>query len=513
MGEHDAEIASLRRERDLYLRLLDLGRNTALDPFLREALALVVELVAARQGYLELHDDDNDPPRWWIAHGFSAPEIEDIRTAISRGIIAEAIASGRTVTTPSALADPRFKDRESVRRARIEGVLCAPIGEDPPRGVLYLQGRSTPGLFSEEDRARAELFARHLAPLVDRLLAERRREAAADPLQPFRAKLKLDGLVGRSAALRAVVEQLSFVAPLDVNVLLTGDSGTGKSLLAQVIHQSGARARGPFLEINCGALPETLVESELFGALPGAHSTATQRVEGKVAAAAGGTLFLDEIGVLPLSAQAKLLQLLQSKQFFPLGASKAVQADVRVIAATNLDLARAVAERQFREDLFYRLQVLPIRVPSLAERREDIPELARFFCAGACNRHGLPRLEPTRSALGALESAEWPGNIRQLAHAVEAAVIRAAGQGASQVEPRHLFPEAADGAAGRENPDGVEEPSDALSLQEATRRFQARLVRDTLERTGWNVVEAAKRLDVARSYLYKLIRAFGLERK
>jgi Nif-specific regulatory protein len=512
MGEHDAEIASLRRERDLYLRLLDLGRNTALDPFLREALALVVGLVEARQGYLELHDDDNDPPRWWIAHGFSAAEIEDIRAVISRGIIAEAIASGRTVTTPSALADPRFKDRESVRRARIESVLCAPIGEDPPRGVLYLQGRRTPGLFSEEDRARAEVFARHLAPLVDRLLAERRQEAAIDPLHPFRAKLKLDGLVGRSAALRAVVEQISFVAPLDVNVLLTGDSGTGKSLLAQVIHQSSARARGPFLEINCGALPETLVESELFGALPGAHSTATQRVEGKVAAAAGGTLFLDEIGVLPLSAQAKLLQLLQSKQFFPLGASKAVQADVRVIAATNLDLARAVGERQFREDLFYRLQVLPIRVPSLAERREDIAELARFFCAGACARHGLPRLEPTRSALAALESAEWPGNIRQLAHAVEAAVIRAVGQGASQVEPRHLFPETADGA-GRETPSGTEDPSDALSFQEATRRFQARLLRDTLERTGWNVVEAAKRLDVARSYLYKLIRAFGLERR
>jgi Nif-specific regulatory protein len=256
--------------------------------------------------------------------------------------------------------------------------------------------------------------------------------------------------------------------------------------------------------LNCAALPENLVESELFGALPGAHSTATRRIEGKVAAAERGTLLLDEIGELALQAQGKLLQLLQSKEYYPLAANKAVHADVRLIAASNTDLQRAVAERRFREDLFYRLQVLPVRVPTLAERCEDIPELAAYFCRSACERHGLPLLELSRNAERALQSAEWPGNVRQLAHAVEAAAIRAAGEGVTRIERAHLFPEAA------------AQPADAsapLTFQEATRRFQERLLRESLQATEWNVVETARRLDLARSHIYNLIRAFGLERQ
>jgi hypothetical protein len=168
------EIRRIKREHVLALRLLELGQQRDLEPFLRESLALVVEAAEARQGYLELQDDADvaGAPRWWIAHGFSEAEIHNIRLTISRGIIAEALATGQTVVTPSAVLDPRFNARESVRRGQIEAVLCAPIGADPPRGVLYLQGRSVPGLFSEEERARAEIFTRHLAPLVDRLLLE-----------------------------------------------------------------------------------------------------------------------------------------------------------------------------------------------------------------------------------------------------------------------------------------------------------------------------------------------------
>jgi Nif-specific regulatory protein len=223
-----------------------------------------------------------------------------------------------------------------------------------------------------------------------------------------------------------------------------------------------------------------------------------------VAAADRGTFFLDEIGALPLAAQAKLLQLLQSKQYYPLGAAKAVVADVRVIAATNTDLERAVAEHRFRDDLFYRLQVLPIRVPSLRERRADVRDLAAFFCANASRRYGLARLDLTPGAIRALETAEWPGNVRQLAHAVEAAVIRAAGSGAARVEANHVFPAAAGG-------DSVSEAG--ITFQEATRRYQATFLQKTLDACGWNVVEAARRLDVARSHVYNLIRAFGIERK
>jgi Nif-specific regulatory protein len=499
MSGPDAD-ARVRRERDLYRRLLDLGCQEELEPFLHEALALIVEATGALRGYLELHDDRGGPG-WSIAHALSEEQLEDVRRAISRGIIAEALATGRTVVTACAQSDPRFTGLESVQASRIEAVLCAPVGAAPPRGVIYLQGPQRPGSFSEDDQRCAEALARHLAPLADRVVARYRATAAADPTARFRAQLRLEAMVGRSAALADLLQQVASVAPLNVTVLLTGDSGTGKSQLARIIHENGPRAGGPFVELSCAALPDTLVESELFGALPGAHSTASRRIEGKVAAADHGTLFLDEIAELSPGAQAKLLQLLHAKEYYPLGATRPVRADVRLIAATNTDLEQAVADRRFREDLFYRIHVLPVRLPTLAERREDIALLAAHFAAEASRRHGLPRLELSPNAIRALEAADWPGNVRQLEHAVEAAVIRAAGEHAAQVEVKHLF----SGSPRRGAPE-------AETLQDATRRFQAEFLRQALEANGWNVIETARRLDVARSHVYKLINAFGLER-
>jgi Nif-specific regulatory protein len=495
----------LRRERDLYLRLLQLAEKPDLDALVEEALGLIVEVTGALHGYLELRReaDGGEERRWSMARGLSAGEVERVRHVISRGIIAQAIASGETVITASAFLDPRFRQLASVKGGRIEAVLCAPIGEDPPLGVLYLQGRAEAGQFAAEDGALAELFARHLAPAAARLLERDHRREDADPPAAARRALRVEGVIGHGAALGAVLRQVVSVAPLDVSVLLTGETGTGKTQIARVIHDNSPRSAGPVVDLNCAALPEALVESELFGALPGAHSTATRRIEGKVAAAERGTLVLDEVGDLPLATQAKLLQLLQSRQYYPLGGSRPVQADVRVIAATNVDLEAAVKERRFREDLYYRLHVVPIRVPALAERREDVPELAAHFCATAAERHRLPRVRLSPDAVRAAQAAEWPGNVRQLEHAIEAAVIRAAGEGSRQVERAHLFPEAS-GAPGAAGP---------LTLQEATRRFQSRVVHEALEESGCNVVEAARRLDVARSQLYKLIHAFGLGRR
>ncbi len=497
-------VDQIRRERDLYRRLLALGAQTEIRPLLAEALALVVEVLRARLGYLELLDDHGleKGARWSMAHGLTPAEIEDVRAAISQGIVAEALATGKTIVTPSAFLDSRFQARESVRLHRIEAVLCTPIGGDPPVGVLYLQGRQGAAPFSREDRDIAELFAAQLAPLVDRLLVRERH--AADPTRPSRSALRLENVIGRSEALGALLRQVALIAPLDVSVLLTGQSGTGKTQIARVIHDNGPRAGQPFVEVNCAAIPDALFESELFGAFEGAHSTATRRIIGKVTAAEHGTLLLDEVGDLSLAVQAKLLHLLQSKQYYPLGAKSPVAADVRVIAATNVDLEAAVAERKFREDLFYRLQVLPVRVPSLAERRSDIVELATFFCAQACDNHALPRLTLSREALRAAEAAEWPGNVRQLAHAVEAATIRAAGEGLARIERVHLFPDAAT---------DDDEANQSLTFQEATRRFHVRLLGQALEESGWNVMEVARRLDLARSHVYTLIRAFGLTRE
>jgi Nif-specific regulatory protein len=210
------------------------------------------------------------------------------------------------------------------------------------------------------------------------------------------------------------------------------------------------------------------------------------------------------VGDLSLAAQAKLLQLLQSKEYFPLGATKPVRADVRVIAATNMDLERAVAEHKFREDLYYRLHVVPLRMPALAERREDVALLAAHCAADASRRHGLPHLPLSPNAVRALECAEWPGNVRQLAHAVEAALIRASGERATQIEASHLF---ANGRGTASSAGGEGE-----TLQAALRRFEGDYLKRSLENNGWNVVETAKRLDVARSQVYKLINAHGLTR-
>lgn len=486
----------VERECELYRRILELDVQQDLEPLLAEALGLIVELTGARLGYLELYENER---RWSVSQSMSDEEVAGARAVTSRGIIAEALATGQTIVTPSAILDPRFHERRSVQRGQIEAVLCAPVGTDPPTGVLYLQDAGE-GMFSDDDRAMAELFARHLAPLADRLLV--RATTESDPTAPFRARLQLDGVVGRSQALGDLLRQVSLVAPLDVSVLLTGESGTGKSQVARLIHDNSPRSGRPFLEINCAAIPETLIESELFGALPGAHSTATRKIDGKVAAAEGGTLFLDEVGELSPSAQAKLLQVLQSRSYYPLGGNRAVRADVRIIAATNADLQTAVVDRRFRQDLLYRLEVLPIFVPTLAQRREDIALLAKFFCREACVRHGLAVVELTNGAIRAAEAAEWPGNVRQLAHVIEAGAIRAAGEGAKRIERRHLFPPATEAAA----------PPEPLTFQEATRRFQAAFVRDALEESSWNVAEVAERLDLARSHVYHLIKAFGLEK-
>jgi DNA-binding NtrC family response regulator len=501
------ELKRLQVERDFYRRLLDLAAEHDLERFLREALVLVLELTGATRGYLEVRDPAQPAaePHWWLSQGFGSSEVEDIRLTLSRGIIAEALATQTTIATSSALLDPRFGGRESVQASGIQAVLCAPIGRNPARGVVYLAGATRGESWSDAERSWVELFARHLAPLVDAILERQPERAGADPMKEIPPGFAAEGVVGRSEALAHVLAQAALIAPLDLPVLMTGDSGTGKSQLAALIHRNSPRGAGPFVEVNCGALPEELIESELFGAKEGAHSTARRARAGRVAAAEGGTLFLDEITELSLRSQAKLLQLIQTGTYYVLGSAEPSRADIRFIAATNVDLARAIAERRFREDLYYRICVMPLRMPTLAERPRDVALLARHCASQSCQKHKLARLELSPRAVRAIEAAEWPGNVRQLAHRIEAAAIRAAGERATQIDDRHVFPDRA--------PSVSDDAADVLTFQEATRRFQRELLEKTLIDTGWNVSEAARRLDLARSHVYTLTAAFDLVRK
>ncbi len=495
-----------RRERDLYYRLLQLGQQEHFEPFLSDALRLIVHLVNAERGYLalgRLGDDVTKEHRWSLAHCCTEDQVADIRHKISNSIIGEAIERGTTIQTPSAVLDPAFSNSTSVRLNRIEAVLCAPVGRPFCIGVVYLQGHVGGGPFPQEAQHIAELFAAHLAPLADRVLTRKDHRDANDPTLPLRAVLKVDGLVGKSEAMAQVLHEIKVVAPKQINVLITGESGTGKSAAARAIHDNSPRASaGRFVQLNCANLNDQLFRVEMFGSVEGAFTDAVNR-NGKVAAAERGTLFLDEVAELSLSSQAGLLHFIQHKEYSPVGASEPQTADVRIISATNADLQRAMSEKSFREDLYYRLVGMPIHMPSLAERIDDVPVLLEYFCKRACETHGVRPIMPSVSVYHAAESAEWRGNVRQLAMAVEQAVIRADADESTQLEPWHLFPE--------QESNRVDD-STSHDFHAATRVFQRRYIERLLRETNWNVTETARRAKIARTYLHRLINVFGLRR-
>jgi two-component system nitrogen regulation response regulator NtrX len=316
-------------------------------------------------------------------------------------------------------------------------------------------------------------------------------------------------IVGSTKAIRAVIERLEKVGPTAARVLITGENGTGKELVARAIHALSPRARGPFVEVNCAAIPSELIESELFGHMKGSFTGAVGDRPGKFEQADGGTLFLDEIGDMSPAAQAKVLRALQEGVISRVGSGQTRAVDVRVIAATNKELAREIAAGRFREDLLYRLNVVPIEVPPLRERRGDIKQLVQHFSLQLAQRGGLPRRDFADDALERLERHDWPGNIRELRNAVERLLILAAGPvvSAADVDRLALGTAQPAGAAGADA-DFLRARTFEGFKQEAERAF----LHAKLMEHDWNVSETARTLQMPRSNLYKKIERYGLAR-
>jgi Nif-specific regulatory protein len=492
-------------EHELFRHCLDLASSKAPGPLLERALELLRESSGAGQGYIELRQlRTGRTGRWAAEAGLDADSLARVQSRISTTIVAAAIEAGRTIHTASAVLDARFGQHESVRRSQIEAVLCVPIAAEALSGVVYLQNFGEGGPFPGPVVERVEVLARYVGVLAGRLVELGARREDDEDLTRLRQQLKLPGVRGRSPALVATLRRVGAIASMRSNVLLLGPSGTGKSMFARILHDNSERASGPFIELNCAALPEALFESELFGAERGAHSGATnRRMPGKIEAAEGGTLFLDEVGELRLENQPKILHFLQSQAYYPLGATTPRQADVRVVSATNRDLESSVRAGEFREDLCFRLRGLVIRVPTLEERREDIVELARHFCEQTSERNGLPIMELSAAAASALEFGDWPGNIRELAHCCEAAVVDAHIEGVTRLELRHI--QAATGKAGDAEASGE-------TFQSAMAEFQRGFLARALSEQDWNVAATARALDVSRSHLNALIARFKLSR-
>jgi two-component system, NtrC family, nitrogen regulation response regulator NtrX len=313
-------------------------------------------------------------------------------------------------------------------------------------------------------------------------------------------------MVGDSPALQTVHELIAKVGPTAARVLITGENGTGKELVARALHEASPRRDRPFIEVNCAAIPSELIESELFGHMKGSFTGAFADRAGKFEQADGGTLFLDEVGDMSLSAQSKLLRVLQEGVVTRIVGSKSIQVDVRVLAATNKDLDSEIAEGRFREDLLYRLNVVPIDVPPLRERREDIPALVAHFAEQLAASAGVPGRKFADDAVRRLQSRAWPGNIRELRNAVERALILASGKTVTGADIEHLLPGA---AAVSDAPDASGTHTFETFKQEAEKNFLAQQLREH----DWNVSETARALKMPRSNLYKKIERYGLSRE
>jgi transcriptional regulator with GAF, ATPase, and Fis domain len=555
-SEHRTQNASARTE-DRLARVLEITRELARErgdlPRLLECVTdHAVALLGAERGFVLL-----EGPRGELeAHAARSPAGEiDPHARFSRSVAERVVREGEPVVTLSARDDARLAEAVSIHRLMIQSVACVPIRGTPPVGrtigALYVETRLRPGVRFERELPILSAFADQAAVAIEsaRLLSENRARAddlarANSQLQAARdelagrlgkrteqlAEVRRDlrqvraglrghfgyaGLVGTSEAMRRVYALMDRVKDTDIPLLITGESGTGKEMVARALHATGPRAKGPFIGINCAAIPANLLESELFGSIRGSFTGADRDRRGLFKEADGGTLLLDEVGEMSQKMQVGLLRVLQERTVRPVGASKEEPVDVRIIAATHRNLLAMVSEGTFREDLFYRLQVVELPVPPLRDRVEDIPPLIDHFLTRFSARYQRDRKSVSRLALRKLSGYGWPGNVRQLEHVLLGAWLMTEepeiGPDDIELPPRPVRSVEPGPREPDKSPSAPAEDGDrsAVNTDEFKEQERARILQ-ALEACNWNRLHAAQMVGLPRRTFYRRLKEFGI---
>jgi len=448
----------------------------------------------------------------WSKVALGSDEI--LRFDASRGIVGTAAMTGKTVNVRDAYSDPRFYtaiDGQTGYRTRNVLAVAMRNQRGETIGAFETLNKHT-GAFSSRDEEWLLALASHAAIAIEtaQLIGELRRsqdELAQQNAHLWREvenKYSAHGIIGTGQKIQQIVRLVERIRDSLVNVLITGESGTGKEMAAKAIHYTSPRARRPFVALNCAALPETLVESELFGIEKGVATGVNQRV-GQFQKADGGTLFLDEIGDLSLSAQAKILRVLQERVLERVGGRNPIRVDVRLLAATNKDLEAEIAKGAFREDLYYRIKVIHIHMPPLREIREEIPLLANHFLKEYCRETGRPGLEFAPGVMRRLVAAPWPGNVRQLRNEVMRLAACAPGNSIAEEDLMEGLPAAAPKSEPKRAAAGK-----ALSLKQAIEELERRMIGEALAETRQNQQQAARRLGLSRQGLINKMKRYAM---
>jgi transcriptional regulator with GAF, ATPase, and Fis domain len=486
------DVATLQRDHQRLMLLYDFGKavNSLLedqDEMLNEIMNAAMKTLNAERGFIALVDENTGDLTCEIVRSAVGGDLSE-KLEVSRTIVHKVLNEGVSIMTVNAQEDTQFDKAKSIREYNIRSAMCAPLlFREEVLGVIYLDNRGSAGSFSQDD----QMFLIALGHQAGGALGNARlhRRVVQENVWLENTLKPKFHIVGESEKMKKVFDTIKKVAPSDITVLVEGETGTGKELVAKAIHTLSPRREHAFVPVNCAAIPKELIESELFGHEKGAFTGATNAREGKFQSAHGGTIFLDEIGDMSLDLQAKVLRILEDKELQRVGGNKSIPVDVRIVAATNKNLAKAVEDGTFREDLFYRLNVVALKLPPLKERKKDIIPLAEYFIAGRVKKI-------SSKAKRLMESYDWPGNVRELRNCVDRAVVLGDGKVIQPEDLPYTF---------RKGGKVIPAPLETLDHME-----EDHIVR-VLRYTNWNKSEAAKILGITRQTLDNKIKKYSIK--